>query len=508
VIAKRPETSGLASQDDDCCSHVIFIHIVLAEGMQNFYLHTLHLSAGINDWGGVSPITKDHVNPEKPWPHLASLAQATAKADFLLVPRLPVYPETVHTVPGTWLSTHKIEVNLGDKSMLAEGCSSAGTARVSVFSQVQMLADATGFARADAWRAGLLDVAPAAAKQSNAPDTDLRGLQRQGTMSCDSTTHQARVHQPGASAKSPGMQKTGSHICEKPATPHSQSVLRERWRVQLGVHGVLVGVPAVSAPPKMTELLGRVMALQERCLKHSAEERANCPAALELALMLTPAAINSLLRARGQAAQDVCNAADQLRAAIHGDRVSYVVNRNINYTNVCTYGCGFCAFSKGRMGDSLRGPAYLLDMEEIKRRVAEAWARGATEVCLQGGIHPEFSGETYLQILRACKEAAPGIHVHAFSPLEVSHGAESLHVSVEEFLWRLKDAGLGSLPGTAAEVLSHRVRSIICPDKLSVHEWLHVVASAHRAGLRTTSTIMFGHVDSPLDWASHLVHLR
>ena len=146
--------------------------------------------------------------------------------------------------------------------------------------------------------------------------------------------------------------------------------------------------------------------------------------------------------------------------------------------------------------------------EEIQRRVAEAWDRGATEVCLQGGIHPDFDGSTYLSILRACKEAAPDIHVHAFSPLEVSHGAATLGISVADFLSQLRDAGLGSLPGTAAEVLTDRVRDVICPDKLSTAEWLDVVGSAHRAGLHTTSTIMFGHVDTLQDWAQHLLELR
>lgn len=160
------------------------------------------------------------------------------------------------------------------------------------------------------------------------------------------------------------------------------------------------------------------------------------------------------------------------------------------------------------MAEEARDAAYLLPLDEIQRRVAEAWDRGATEVCLQGGIHPEFTGDTYLRILQACKEAVPDIHVHAFSPLEVLHGAQSLGLPIQSFLQRLKDAGLGSLPGTAAEVLTDRVRSIICPDKLSAAEWIEVVEGAHAVGLRTTSTIMFGHVDSPRDWAEHLLAIR
>eukprot|EP00775_Hariotina_reticulata_P006598 gene6598-6826_t len=197
-----------------------------------------------------------------------------------------------------------------------------------------------------------------------------------------------------------------------------------------------------------------------------------------------------------------------MRQVMCGDEVSYVVNRNINYTNVCTYGCRFCAFSKGKREEALRGPSYLLPLSEISRRAAEAWQRGATEVCLQGGIHPDFTGHTYLDILAATKAGAPDIHVHAFSPLEVLHGATTLGLSLTEFLRQLKDAGLGSLPGTAAEVLDDQVRAALCPDKLCTQQWLDVVAAAHSVGLPTTSTIMFGHLDSPAAWARHLLLLR
>jgi FO synthase len=191
-----------------------------------------------------------------------------------------------------------------------------------------------------------------------------------------------------------------------------------------------------------------------------------------------------------------------------GDVVRYVVNRNINYTNICTYRCGFCAFSKGKMADNLRGRPYLVDLDEVSRRTAEAWDRGASEVCMQGGIHPSFSGQTYLELLAAAKRGAPGIHVHAFSPLEVVHGAETLGLAVPAYLERLRDAGLGSLPGTAAEILADRARAILCPDKLTTQGWLDVIGAAHRVGLPTTSTMMFGHVDTPDDWAAHLLALR
>jgi FO synthase len=218
--------------------------------------------------------------------------------------------------------------------------------------------------------------------------------------------------------------------------------------------------------------------------------------------------IVTLFETRGGEFDAVCAAADALRASVSGDTIGYIVNRNINYTNVCNYGCRFCAFSKGKLGDSLRGPAYDLDGEEIARRVREAWDRGATEVCMQGGIHPRYTGETYLGILGAAKRAVGDIHVHAFSPLEVHHGATSLGLTVGDYLDRLRGAGLGSLPGTAAEILDDEIRAVLCPDKLSTEEWLAIVEEAHRRGLRTTATIMFGHIDRPRHWARHLLHIR
>ena len=215
-----------------------------------------------------------------------------------------------------------------------------------------------------------------------------------------------------------------------------------------------------------------------------------------------------MFRARGRDFETIVEAADAVREHTNGDEVSYVVNRNINYTNVCEYGCRFCAFSKGPKTEDLRGPSYLLDDEEIGARVREAVEHGATEVCMQGGIHPEFTGHDYLRILAAAKAACPSIHVHAFSPLEVSHGAATLGLSQKEFLVILKDAGLGSLPGTAAEVLTDSVRRRLCPDKLSASEWVDVIRTAHEVGLPTTSTIMFGHVDGYVDWATHLLLLR
>ena len=218
--------------------------------------------------------------------------------------------------------------------------------------------------------------------------------------------------------------------------------------------------------------------------------------------------MTSLFKARGGEVDTICAAADELRAQASGDVVRYVVNRNINYTNVCSYKCSFCAFSKGKAHDSLRGKPYDLALEEVARRAREAWERGATEVCMQGGINPRYSGATYLELLRAVKDEVPDMHVHAFSPLEVSQGAATLDIPVRRFLEMLRDAGLGSLPGTAAEILDDEVRAVICPDKLSTAQWLDVIGTAHRVGLRTTSTIMFGHVEPPSSWAKHLLQLR
>jgi FO synthase len=218
--------------------------------------------------------------------------------------------------------------------------------------------------------------------------------------------------------------------------------------------------------------------------------------------------IVTMFAARGDDYWRVCEAADALRERVSGGAVTYVVNRNINYTNVCYFRCRFCAFSKGRHRDDLRGSPYVLDLDEIARRTREAWSRGATEVCLQGGIHPDYTGDTYIAIVRAVKEAAPDIHVHAFSPLEIWQGAATLGIPVPEFLHRLSDAGLGSLPGTAAEILDDAVRDVICPDKVTTAQWLAVMEAAHAIGLRSTATIMFGHVDHPLHWARHLSRIR
>ncbi len=232
---------------------------------------------------------------------------------------------------------------------------------------------------------------------------------------------------------------------------------------------------------------------------------------LERSLAGTPPTIDeleALFRARGDQVDAVAHVADVLRERAVGDTVTYVVNRNINYTNLCYFRCGFCAFSKGPRSLNLRGEPYLMGLDEIVERAVEAWDRGATEVTLQGGIHPDFTGNFYVDVVNAIKAELPDMHIHGFTPLEVWQGAETLGIPVRRFLEELKEAGLGTLPGTAAEILDDDVRAHLCPDKIRTSQWAEVMITAHELGLRATSTIMFGHIDHPRSWAKHLQVIR
>ncbi|MEC8820856.1 MAG: 5-amino-6-(D-ribitylamino)uracil--L-tyrosine 4-hydroxyphenyl transferase CofH, partial [Pseudomonadota bacterium] len=215
-----------------------------------------------------------------------------------------------------------------------------------------------------------------------------------------------------------------------------------------------------------------------------------------------------LLQARGDDFTHVCQAADQVRRSLCGDEVTYCVNRNINYTNVCYFKCQFCAFSKGKMSENLRGRPYDLSPEELMRRTREAYDRGASEVCLQGGIHPEYTGQTYIDICHSIKQVVPDMHIHAFSPLEVWQGAQTLNLPIGEFLKQLKEAGLDTLPGTAAEILDDEVRATLCPDKINTSQWLEVMEAAHTEGFNTTATIMYGHIEGYHHVARHLLRVR
>jgi FO synthase len=347
------------------------------------------VAAGINDWGGVSPVTPDYVNPEAPWPHLDNLARETARAGKFLEQRLTIYPQYARD-GKRWL---------------------APSLRTAVLRQM----DSGGFARRDSWAPG--EEMPVPAVEAQLLGTD----------------------------------------------------------------------------PEPEHLSADVRQIVARC---------------EQGLGISEREIARLFNTRGPDFAFVAQRANALRREVVGDEVSYVVNRNINYTNVCYFKCQFCAFSKGKMSENLRGRPYDISAEEIARRCSEAWARGATEVCMQGGIHPDYTGQTYLDILHTVRRAAPDMHIHAFSPLEVWQGAQTLGLGVSEYLRALKEAGLNTLPGTAAEILHDQVREQLCPDKLNSKQWLEVMEAAHEVGLRTTATVMYGHIDEPQHWARHLLEIR
>jgi FO synthase len=382
--------------------------------------------AGINDWGGVSPVTPDHVNPEAPWPHLADLRRATEAAGRTLAERLAIYPEFV--IPEFRVS--EISAIQSRAHLPVPGSRLSASGRRHAFSM-------TRSSRDDTW----LD---AALQTPTLRHLDGAGLAREDGWS------------PGGLEPLPTAEV--ERIADATARP-SESVEAILQRVASGAQ-------------------------------------------------LGEADIAALFNARGRDFAAVCRAADELRARRCGNVVTYVVNRNINYTNICTYGCTFCAFSKGRHNLGHRDKPYDLALEDIAERTCEAWARGATEVCLQGGIRPGYTGDTYLGIVAAVKSAAPDMHVHAFSPLEIWHGAETLGLPLYDYLARLKDAGLASLPGTAAEILDDEVRAILCPDKIDTAQWLEVMETAHAVGLKSTATIMFGHVDGYVHWARHLLRVR
>src|SRR6478735_2317378 len=369
------------------------------------------LDAGIDDWGGVSPVTADHVNPERPWPARDRLQAVTEAKGFELAPRLTIYPEFA-LEPDRWLD---------------EGLRFA----------VMDRSDAESMARDDP---GAVFPQKVGELRNVGDGAEVVLVGRRSTQWYS------------------GADQEPTHLVPGPSFARG------------AVGEVLDGVRMGQEP---------------------GEDQ-----------------IVSLFAARGREVGAVVALADELRAQVNGDVVTYVQNCNINYTNVCTFKCRFCGFSKGPLSLNLRGTPYLLTLDDIAQRVVEARDMGATEVCLQGGIHPDFDGDYYLDVTRAVKDAVPEMHVHGFTALEVTEGARRLGEPLGEYLTRLRDAGLATLPGTAAEILDDPVRALLCPDKINTQQWLDAHRAAHEVGLRSNVTIMFGAVEQPRSWARHLVRTR
>ena len=369
------------------------------------------LDAGVSDWGGVSPVTADHVNPERPWPDLDRLREVTEAKGHTLAPRLTIHPAFA-CEPERWLDP-ALYFPVADRS------------------------DSDGYARDDA-----------------------------GSVWPERTMERAKVDD-GAE-----FELTGT--------------ISSQWYVGMGAdpESLIPGEPFATGAVK--EVLDGVRAGQDVGFDE----------------------ILTLFRARGREVAAVAQVADELRQEIVGDVITWVANRNINYTNVCTFKCRFCGFSKGPLSLNLRGTPYLLELEDIADRTIEAAEAGATEVCLQGGIHPNFDGDYYIDVARAVHEAVPGMHIHGFTALEVTEGAKRNQEPLADYLTRLKEAGQKSLPGTAAEILHDDVRATLCPDKINTEEWLEAHRIAHSVGLGSNVTIMFGSIERPEHWVHHLLRTR
>ena len=381
--------------------------------------YALLIGAGIDDWGGVSPLTPDHVNPERPWPHIEELAARTAESGFTLRERLTIYPEFI--LRGEpWL----------DPRLLPH---------------VRALADPeTGMAKEDAIPVGL---------PWQEPD---EGFSSSG--------------------------RTDLH-----RTIDTEGRTSDRREDFDEVYGDWEALREAAAP-------GMVPVRIDGDVRQALSQAADDPTKLtdEQALVL--------LHADGEALDELCRIADTLRRDVVGDDVTYIVTRNINFTNVCYTGCRFCAFAQRRTD----ADAYTLSVDQVADRAAQAWDLGAVEVCMQGGIHPDLPGTAYFDLARAVKERVPGMHVHAFSPMEIVNGATRTGMSIRDWLIAAKEAGLGSIPGTAAEILDDEVRWILTKGKLPAATWIEVVRTAHEVGLRSSSTMMYGHVDQPRHWLGHL----
>ena len=396
------------------------------------------LDAGIDDWGGVSPLTPDHVNPERPWPSLERLRAVTADAGFQLAPRLTVHPHYVRQ-RTPWLDPR-------------------------LDAHIDALALPDGLARIGVRPTGL---------PWQEPDGGLDGSGRTDLHSTIDSTG-----------------RTTDRRDDFDSVYGDWDSLRE----------VVQRQSAADEPPTQPSATGLPTTGGARDADGMAALRAaeTDPGSLSDAHALT------LMNADGELLEEVCRLADDLRRDAVGDDVTYVVNRNINFTNICYVGCRFCAFAQ-RKTDA---DAFSLSLEQVADRAQEAWELGATEVCMQGGIDPELPASAYFDLVSAVKQRVPDMHVHAFSPMEIVSGAARTGLSVEDFLIKAREAGLDTIPGTAAEILDDDVRWVLTKGKLPAKTWIEVVTTAHRVGLRSSSTMMYGHVDNPRHWVLHLRVLR
>jgi len=391
--------------------------------------YQLILSAGIDDWGGVSPLTPDHVNPERPWPHIDDLAARTAAGGFELAERLTIYPPYIRE---PWLDPR-------------------------VARHVAALADpATGLAAAGVLPRGLPWQEPDGGWGESSGRTDL-------FTTIDTTGRTADRRDDFA------------------------EVYGDWTEVASRIDAAAGAAPAVAAPRRAAAEVLAALRSAERDPAGITDEQAL-----------------ALLAADGPELEALAGLADELRRQTVGEDVTYVVTRNINFTNVCYTGCRFCAFAQRRTD----ADAYTLSLEQIGDRAAEAWEAGATEVCMQGGIHPDLPGTAYFDIAAEVKRRCPDLHVHAFSPMEVMNGASRTGLPIREWLTRAREAGVDSLPGTAAEILDDDVRWVLTKGKLPAAAWIEVITTAHQLGFRTSATMMYGHVDTPRHWVGHLRVLR